>query len=146
MRAFCSSNNDFPRRLVYLGLVSRNPEIKLDSLVTTSGRRTQSERGNLRTPACFSLSQLDSYWRDGDPCCRLRRRTLRLAGGCEGCHLQESGMANRFFCPKQMSRNGWDISGPVARGTDDGCPLPGQDYFLRAWRLVAIQPYGSRLR
>ena len=46
------------------------------------------------------------------------------------------------FAPKFS--NGWDIIGPVARGTGP-CPLLGQD-FVRVWRPATVQPHGARLR
>jgi len=42
-RTFCSSINDLPRSARLRRALSRDPKIKLGSLVAPSGRRTQSE-------------------------------------------------------------------------------------------------------
>jgi hypothetical protein len=44
---FCSSINELPRLARLHRAVSRDPKIKMESLVAPSGRRTQSERENL---------------------------------------------------------------------------------------------------
>jgi hypothetical protein len=46
-RAFCSSTDDLPRSAKLYRALSRDPKIKLGSLVTPTGRRTQSERETL---------------------------------------------------------------------------------------------------
>jgi hypothetical protein len=60
-RAFCSSIEDLPKSAKLHRALSKDPTIKLSSLVAPSGDRTQSEEGNSRAPINCTFSRLGGY-------------------------------------------------------------------------------------
>ena len=92
-RTFCSSINDLPKTARLHRALSRDPKIRLGSLVAPSGVYA-IRRGNPGSRACYSLPQFICYGEGSDTCRCLPYQMFRLAGGCEDCYLLKSGMGN----------------------------------------------------
>jgi len=122
-RTLCSSNNDISRLARLHRALSRDPKIKLGSLVAPSVRRTQTEEETLEL-------LLTTHFRNSEvtqdlaasAAALLARRTDYECG-----HLQKGGMGYRFFCPIQKSRGEWHIPSLVERGTGGCHTTPGQN-------------------
>ena len=91
-RTFCNSINDLPLTARLHRALSRDPKIKLGSLVAPSGRCTHSKGENVDLLLVTHFPNAVA----------IERRPLLLptvpdvwtGGGCEDCHLWEIGMGS----------------------------------------------------
>jgi len=125
LRAFCSSIDDLPSSARLHRALSRNPKIKLGSLVAPSGRRTQSEGGNLGALAYHTFPQFWGQTGFNSPCGCPPGKVSRLEAGYEGGHLQKGRMGHRLFAPY---KSGWHFPGSVATGSRECNSTPGQNF------------------
>ena len=98
-RGFCSSIDDLPRSARLHRALSRDPKIKLGSLVAPTGRRTQSKGETLELLLITHFPQLRDYTGVSSSCSRPPGQTPRLDAGYESGHLQKGRMGYRFLCP-----------------------------------------------
>jgi hypothetical protein len=97
-RAFCSSTDDLPRSAKLHRTLSRDPKIKLGSLVDPMGKRTQSERETLELLHTTHFPNSGVTQEVAAPAATLltRRPNWRLA---TSGHLQKDRMSHRFLHP-----------------------------------------------
>jgi hypothetical protein len=78
-RTFCSSINDLPRSATLRRPFSRDPKIKLGTLVAPSGRRTQAEGETLELTTHFPNSKVKQLLVPPAAALLARRSNWRLA-------------------------------------------------------------------
>jgi hypothetical protein len=97
-RTLCSSINDLPRSARLHRALSRDPKIKLGSLVAPLGMHMQYEGETLEflLTTHFPNSEVTQSWR---PLQCPPGQSFQLEVGCEGVHLEKGKMRYRFFYP-----------------------------------------------
>jgi hypothetical protein len=117
-RTFCTSINELPRAARLHRALSKDPKVRLGSLVTPTGQRTQSEGETLdillRTHFPGSRAVEEEVTVNYS---RATRRDWR--------EMARVVTYRRDLCPIQEPRSGWGLSSPSTRGTGGPCPLPG---------------------
>ena len=117
---FCSSINDLPKSTSIHRALSREPKIKLGSLVAPWSRRTQSERESLEVFLTTPFPNLGVTQNSAAPAASLlaRRPDLSLATRMVTYKRVE-------WAVESFARDRWHIAGLVANGTGGCHPTPG---------------------
>ena len=84
-------------------------------------------RGNLRSLACYSLSQLGGYSEGGGPCCCPPCQTFGLTGGCEVLSPMGEWYEQLTHLPHTKVQEWMGYSRPSYKRDQVPCPLLGQD-------------------
>jgi hypothetical protein len=123
-RAFCSSIDDLRRSARLHRDLSRNPKIKLGSLVAPTGRRTQSEEETLELLHTTHFPNSGVTQQVAAPVTALLTRHPDWRLAMRVVTFRRVEWAIDSFAPY---KSGWHIPGPATTGSGGGYLIPGQN-------------------